>query len=515
MSQNVKTAEKEPSERTGAEPRPKLRIAAVVMNSVTRDSRVLKEADSLAAGGFEVTIFGIQDNNFNDPRSERDSGVAIIRVDWKERTYRLMSRVFLATGALAALLPVLLYVFLFDSVFAPLLTSRTFALWGGAAVLALLIFAPPLLLYLRFSAVANRLRAARTNVALARSASQRATKGLQARVDSFLRLSQSMVTRRVRRRCLVERILDYKPDIVHCHDANTLAIGKACRNRLGCRVVFDSHELFEETSLIHPLDKRLSKWVLRHHSGRVQRLVTINDSIAAHMLQTYPQLPPPVIIKNATRLPRDMPEYDGRMHEAAGLEPGSKILLYQGGFAQKRGLPALIKSCTLLPDDWWLVMMGWGAFEGPLKRLAGSIDPEGRRVRFIPGAPQNELLRWTMGGSLGVIPYENVCLNHWYCTPNKLWEFPVAGVPILVSPFPELRKPVEAYGIGRLLSDPATPENIAEVVASIDDRELREMKENCRAYLEADHWEIYASRLVAMYDELHDSSSNSARVQAS
>ena len=147
-------------------------------------------------------------------------------------------------------------------------------------------------------------------------------------------------------------------------------------------------------------------------------------------------------------------------------------------------------------------MMGWGNFEAELRRIAQEVDPNGHRIRFLPGAPQEELARWTAGGALGVIPYENVCLNHWFCTPNKIWEYPVAGVPILASPFPELGKAVSENGIGVLLNDPVTPENIAAVVASVTDDHLATMRANCRRFLERDNWSIYERRLVELYAEI-------------
>ena len=111
-------------------------------------------------------------------------------------------------------------------------------------------------------------------------------------------------------------------------------------------------------------------------------------------------------------------------------------------------------------------------------------------------------MHWTAGASLGVIPYENVCLNHWYCTPNKLWEYPLANVPILASGFPELERTIVGNGIGRVLPDPLTPQAIADAVSSISVDELQAMRKRCRSFIEADNWSVYAKRLVASYDRL-------------
>jgi glycosyltransferase involved in cell wall biosynthesis len=241
---------------------------------------------------------------------------------------------------------------------------------------------------------------------------------------------------------------------------------------------------------------------LSRHAHEVDLFVTINDSIAKLLRDRDPALPPAVIIRNATRLPEAVVKPDGRLRMAAGVEDGERVLLYQGGYQSGRGLRQLVEAARSLPDGWVLVMMGFGAMEAELRALAAGVDPAGRRIRFIPAAPQSELIHWTADADVGLIPYENTCLNHWLCSPNKLWEYPVAGVPMLVSPFPELRAAVERFGIGRCLPEPLDGEGLARILRSLDDEELRGMRRRCRQHLEADHWGLYAERLVAAYRRL-------------
>jgi hypothetical protein len=49
----------------------------------------------------------------------------------------------------------------------------------------------------------------------------------------------------------------------------------------------------------------------------------------------------------------------------------------------------------------------------------------------------------TAGADVGVIPYRNVGLNNFFTSPNKLFEYCAAGVPVAASRFPELSKVVE------------------------------------------------------------------------
>jgi glycosyltransferase involved in cell wall biosynthesis len=72
----------------------------------------------------------------------------------------------------------------------------------------------------------------------------------------------------------------------------------------------------------------------------------------------------------------------------------------------------------------------------------------GDRVHFQPAVPQHELLDWTSSADIGVIPYPAVDLNHQFCSPNKLFEFIQAGLPIVANDLPFLRDVVVGEAIG-------------------------------------------------------------------
>jgi glycosyltransferase involved in cell wall biosynthesis len=149
--------------------------------------------------------------------------------------------------------------------------------------------------------------------------------------------------------------------------------------------------------------------------------------------------------------------------------------------------------------------MGWGKLEEEMRRIADSLKMKNpdldQRIRFVPKVKQTELPLWTCGASLGAIPYENTGLNHWYCNPNKLWEYPNAGVPIIASPFPELRKTIEDNQIGWMLPDPLHPRDIAAVVNKLTEEDLTVASRNCREFIRRDNWDIYALRLEATYQQ--------------
>jgi glycosyltransferase involved in cell wall biosynthesis len=146
--------------------------------------------------------------------------------------------------------------------------------------------------------------------------------------------------------------------------------------------------------------------------------------------------------------------------------------------------------------------MGWGPLLDGLKSLAAT-EGVSDRVTFIDPVPMDDLLEVTAGADLGVIPYRNVGLNNFYTSPNKLFEYAAAGVPVVASAFPELVKVVEGQQIGRTF-DPDDPASIADAVnAALEDpAERARLRNNAAAAAGRFTWEGEARILLEAYQSL-------------
>lgn len=296
----------------------------------------------------------------------------------------------------------------------------------------------------------------------------------------------------------------FKPDIVHMHDHLTLAAAAKYKEEFGCPLVWDAHEIYEDLASIEHERAAVNARIIRDNVRYVDGFITLNQSIADFYRDKYPALPEAVLVPNAVERVTQT-RYDGRLHVSAGLRPNQKILLFQGGYSPHRGIPALLEAAQLLREEWSLVFMGWGKLEEDIRRYAEATAdrPEGRpRVAMVPSAPHDELLSWTAGASLGTIPYENTGLNHLFCSPNKLWEYPAAGVPILATDMPEMEKQITSYGIGLTVSRDLDPQEIAGAVNALTDADLEQLTANCGTYAVAENWQNYESRLVNLHTSL-------------
>jgi len=515
-----------------------MRINVVVLNSVLHDARVLKEADSLASAGHQVFITGLLDKRVSSQDHVRPSGVRIhlCRPLFSEAVKK-MRRIVYLTVLVTILILAALGQIVFNTDNVPNISGAVAVLvWLAAAIAFLMIGA--IFFYRACSHVTRRTSHNEneglphpyprliTGIAwqvcayvyrLRDQASDSAAKKALSPVKQALQLAVQWMTHiarkmakpyytKIKRQCLIDAASLGKPDVIHCHDLWALPVGAAVKKKTGAVLVWDAHEIYEEVAQGNEEHARMCRALMRAHEKDVDEFITINDSIAAFYLEKYPRLPKATIIKNATLYSRRV-IYDGRLHEAAGLPGTQKITLYQGGFAEKRGLRLLISMAAYLDPDWTLVMMGWGKLEAELKESAAAILSEtaGRSVPaivFLPPARQDELLYWTAGGTVGLIPYENIGLNHLYCTPNKLWEYPAAGVPILCSPLVEMTKSVEENGTGWTLPEEPDPKAIASIINNLASGTIEQARAACYAYIEEDNWSKYGKRLVQLYERL-------------
>lgn len=515
-----------------------MKICKVVVNSVSHDARVLKEAEAIKETGCDVIIVGIQDANNTVPIEVMDNGVAIRRVAWQARAFRPYVWLYLwqagfLLGAIVGALVLTAWIWNHHVQFVQLVTLLNVLYLCAAFAFAYLAnviwknYSKRRKNYLnlkksehdellKYEAQFSAYRRTSSGHEVHKTESRDSIKKLTGDDISFLPrpfmvgFKKALMPANLRRwkvilareRQIFSVLQEEAPDIVHAHDLSALPVAANYARASGAKLVFDAHEIYDHLAQSEDELSELNGRILRKYAGAVDIFITINDSIANYYYKSYPALPRAIVIKNATKK-IDAFEYDGRLHAQAGLSRETRIIIYQGGYAHKRGLIPLLLSAEYLDPKWSIVFMGWGKLEEEMRRVAESLkikNPElHERIRFVPRVKQSELPYWTAGASLGVIPYENTGLNHWYCNPNKLWEYPNAGVPIIASPFPELRKIIEVNQIGWLLPDRLSPRDIAAAINKFTQEELEIASRNCRTFIQKDNWEVYADRLRAAY----------------
>ena len=232
--------------------------------------------------------------------------------------------------------------------------------------------------------------------------------------------------------------------------------------------------------------------------GRADVVFTVNPSIAAELQKRYRMVPPQVLM--------NCPEYrkterTQKLREVLGIGPSRAIFLHLGGLLPGSGLETLIEAMGWVTNGV-LVFLGEGPGKPYLQNLVSSKGFE-ERVRFLDPVPFGIVHDYTASADIGLAVVKNSGLSYYLSLPNKIFEYMMAGVPIVASDFPERGKIVRENHIG-LAVDPSNPKAIADALDSLlKDRNLhRQMVENCRKSARRYNWEREAPKLLAVYQSL-------------
>ncbi len=296
-------------------------------------------------------------------------------------------------------------------------------------------------------------------------------------------------------------------DVYHANDLDTLAIcGKVAQQR-NAKLVYDSHELWLESSRYLTATNLFNRIRLRKieqkYAPNADAVIAVTPLRGEKMMQMYPSLKNLVIVENAPEKLEKIPK-TGRLRSMIDAKPDTVIALYQGVICPERGLEELLKAARLVKNPKVkFVVIGMDAWNGTLQKMAVDMDL-GDKIAFLPPVPSEELPEITVDADMGFILFRNTCLNHYYSLPNKLYEYMMAGVPIISSDFPELSRVLKEVGSG-ITVDPDSPAAIANAVDKLAGNKVlrQEMKESGRAAALAKYnWEPQSRLLRDMYRKL-------------
>ena len=305
-----------------------------------------------------------------------------------------------------------------------------------------------------------------------------------------------------------KRLVEEKADIYHCHDLDTLLIGYLVARKNKAKIVYDSHEYwpsrtyFSKTAfdylkviirepIFHSMEKNLIK--------RVDAVIAANET-SANALSKHYKINRPIAIYNYHSI-RNQKNSD-ILRESLNLK-GMRIILFLGGINKGRGILELVKSLKFLPTDYHLVFLGTGPYKEKAENLARERKVNDR-IHFPRAVPPTEVVKWASGADVGVSPIQNISKSYYFSSPNKVFEYLMAGLPIAVSDFPEMKRILFKYDVGETF-DPDDPKTIAKAVGKIFSSESRYkyLRNNAfKAVKEEYNWEMESKKLLELYKNL-------------
>ena len=289
-------------------------------------------------------------------------------------------------------------------------------------------------------------------------------------------------------------------DILHCNDINMLPIAVIIKKfyKKDIKIVYDAHEYETETYALSGIQKKITKFAEKFLIKYADRVITVSDSIAEEYVRLY-GIEKPALVLNAPPYKEEMKKSE-IFRERFNIKEEQTIFLYQGGLGFNRGIEVLLEVFKGLDTSKSvIVFMGYGALEELIKEHMKTYT----NIFFHEAVSPEVLLNYTTSADFGISTIEDSCLSYRYCLPNKLFEYMMAEIPLIVSNLPEMKKVIEKNSIG-VVAKENTVDGLKEAIEEAIKLNKKLLNLNIKKAKKIYNWEEQERILLKLYKDITD-----------
>ncbi len=271
-------------------------------------------------------------------------------------------------------------------------------------------------------------------------------------------------------------LVDFQPDIVQCHDWQTLELGVRMKRRTGAKLAFDSHEL--ETHRNPPMPKSKRDWVHSYearHLPHADLVTTVAPLIARYLEREYAIVRPQVVYnapfarspdhakaQRVARWGRDAPE--GGVRAELKLPSDRLLMVMIGNVTHNRGFETIVEALPLVPAhiDFACVGRIAATFEPIIKELTHGKTLEDR-IHFLRPVHPEDVVDYIASADVALVPLVPATLSYELALPNKLFEAAFADLPVIAADTYEVARLVERHELGMVFRAGDAPDCAAAI----------------------------------------------------
>ena len=260
----------------------------------------------------------------------------------------------------------------------------------------------------------------------------------------------------------------------------------AKRRRPGLFVVYDSNELHVENTSGLPQHQlvRLKQWRHARHADAIQH-AEVNRLRHFDKTYRYSRHAESVLIEN-------FPDFSGPLDP----KPDGARFIYLGGLAPNRHLEEMIDAFVEAGPDLGIDVYGGGT-PSYIEKLETRIPKQAKeRVRLLGPVPNAEVLNILGRYHAGFAFYRNVNLNSYWCAPNKVFDYLMAGVAVITNDYPGLKGAVEANRVGCCLPEVSKTKILEAIRQMREERPWERIDDSLRRKYS---WDAQIPRLLSIY----------------
>jgi glycosyltransferase involved in cell wall biosynthesis len=166
-----------------------------------------------------------------------------------------------------------------------------------------------------------------------------------------------------------------------------------------------------------------------------------------------------------------------------------------------RGVDQVIEAVELC-ENVSLAIIGYGMHVPFLKNLVSQRGLE-NRVHFLGAVPAGDLASWSASADVGICTIVGNSDSYRHSMPNKLFEYAMAGLPVIASNYEGMGSFVIKNDFG-ITCDPTSVSGLAASIKSLQvDSELRKrLSSNAKVASSKFNWQVEQEKLLAVYANL-------------
>ena len=296
---------------------------------------------------------------------------------------------------------------------------------------------------------------------------------------------------------LIKVLIFYKNKKIKIVNAHSLALLPLCylfKLIYGAKLIYDTHELETERNGLQGFKKKINKWIEFLLIKKIDHIFVVSENIADWYKKTY-NISRPTVVLNSPRVAQI--KKTNYFRNYLNLHQDQIIILYQGGLVEGRGIDLLLDAFKKRTNNRVVIIfMGYGELENKIRSLSKSYN----NIFFHEAVSPDVVLSYTASADVGVALIENTCLSYNFCMPNKLFEYAMSGLPVIVSDMVEMSNFVKTHQMGiTIMND--TAENVNFSIDKLLSMDLNKLKQNAKKAALSNSWESQEKKMNSVYQK--------------
>lgn len=297
---------------------------------------------------------------------------------------------------------------------------------------------------------------------------------------------------------LLNKALSVKADIYHFHDPELLRIGTSLM-RNGAKVIYDSHEdvprqILDKAYIPNFLRKPLSRLIESYENKvitQISGVVTVTPTLESRFLTSN---------KNVVQVCNFPKIAEFKVSNEQNTIEKDNVVCYVGAISKVRGILSMVEAMSFTKG---VKLLLGGKFENvELKNQAKRIKGW-QNVRDLGFLSRNEVKETLQKSVAGLVVLEPT-KSYVDSIPVKMFEYMMAGIPVIASDFPYWRELVGSLDCA-IFVNPLKPKEISGAISQlIQDKELATAmgQRGKTAVLQKFNWGNEEEKLIHFYEHL-------------